>query len=188
MVTRTSLWTAAAAVVLLLAPALAGAQANNPTGVAVGYGIGPSTIEDEDGPDATFDGSDLGWNLDIEWRFIEYLAIGMNVTSLGQDTDDVAGTATTIDVDGFGFYLRGYWPVSERVTLHARYGETNYSVDIDPGVGTAFPFNSESAKDFGFGGDYYFNDRFAARFEARWLDGPNKEAGSLITLGLRWQF
>lgn len=163
------------------------AQSNNPTGVGIALGVGASSIEDEDAPGDTFDGSDVGWNLDLEWRFIEYLAIGFNWTTLGEDTDDFNGTQTTIGVDGFGFYLRGYLPVSEKFTLHARYGETNYSVDIDPGVGTAFPFN-DSAKDFGIGADYYLNERLALRLEARWLDGPNKEAGNLTTFGLRWQF
>ncbi|MEO1201704.1 MAG: outer membrane beta-barrel protein [Pseudomonadota bacterium] len=175
---------------LLLAAGVAPAalaQENNPTGFGVALGIGPSRIEDEDAPGDTFDGSDFGWNLDIEWRFIEYIAIGANWTSLGEDTDSFNGTDTTIGVDGFGFFVRGYLPLTSNLTLHARYGETNYSVDIDPGFNTVFPFN-DSAKDFGIGGDLYLNDRLALRLETRWLDGPSQEAGGLTTFGLRWQF
>ncbi|MDJ0919026.1 MAG: outer membrane beta-barrel protein [Woeseiaceae bacterium] len=163
------------------------AQTSNSTGVGVALGIGSSSIEDEDSPGETFDGSDFGWNVDVEWRFIKHLAIGANWTSLGEDTDDVNGTETTIGVDGLGVFLRGYWPVTSEFTLHARYGETSYNVDIEPGFGTVFPF-SDSAKDFGIGGDYYLNDNLAVRIEARWLDGPDKEAGGLTTIGLRWQF
>lgn len=171
---------------LLFAPN-ALAQTNNPTGVGVALGIGLSSIEDEDSPGDSFDGSDFGGNLDVEWRFIEHLAVGFNWTSLGEDTDDFNGTETTIGVDGFGAYVRGYWPVIPKFTLHARYGETSYNVDIDPGIGTVFPF-SDSAKDFGVGGDYYVNESLAVRFETRWLDGPDKETGGLTTIGLRWQF
>ncbi len=163
------------------------AQTNNPTGIGIGLGLGLSSIEDEDAPGDTFDGSDFGWNLDIEWRFVEYVAVGLNWTSLGEDTEDFNAAQTTIGVDGFGAYVRGYWPVTANVTLHARYGETNYSVDIDPGIGSIFPF-SDDAKDFGIGGDYYVNENLAVRVEARWLDGPDKEAGGLTTIGLRWQF
>ena len=163
------------------------AQSSNPTGIGIGLGIGSSSIEDEDAPGDTFDGSDFGWNLDVEWRFIEYVAFGINWTSLGEDTDDFNGAQTTIGVDGFGAYVRGYWPVTPQVTLHARVGETNYSVDIEPGIGTFFPFNDD-ADDFGIGGDYYVNDNLAVRLETRWLDGPDKEAGGLTTIGLRWQF
>lgn len=177
--------------ILVLAAMLAApdalAQTSNPTGVGVALGIGSSSIEDEDSPGDTFDGSDIGWNLDLEWRFIKNLAVGGNWTSFGEDTDNFNGAETTIDVDGFGLFLRGYWPVTPKFTLHARYGETSYNVDIDPGIGTVFPFN-DSAKDFGIGGDYYVNDNLAVRIEARRLDGPNKEAGGLTAIGLRWQF
>lgn len=114
-------------------------------------------------------------------------AVGANWTSLGEDTDNFNGAETTISVDGFGLFVRGYWPVTSKLTLHARYGETSYSVDIDPGVGTVFPF-SDSAKDFGIGADFYVNENLAVRIETRRLDGPNKEAGGLTTIGLRWQF
>ena len=181
----TRLLVAVLAVTVLSGTALA--QENNPTGFGMAFGIGPSSIEDEDAPGDTFDGSDLGWNLDIEWRFIKYLAVGANWTSLGEDTDDFNGVETTIGVDGFGAFLRGYLPVTPNLTLHARYGETNYSVDIDPGVNTVFPF-SDNATDYGIGGDYYFSDHLALRIEARWLDGPNQEAGGLTSIGLRWQF
>ena len=178
----------ATALLFTLAASDARAQAENPTGFAFSLVYGISSIEDEDAPGDTFDGSDVGWNLDAEWRFVEYVAIGFNAISLGEDSDFFNGDDTTIGVDGFGFYLRGYWPVTDRVTLHARYGETNYDVDIDPGVGTAFPFNSQDAKDVGVGADYYINDNVAIRFEARWLDGPNKEQGGLTGIGIRWQF
>lgn len=178
----------ALALLLVIAAPAARAQADNPTGVAVSLVYGISNIEDEDGPGDSFDGNDLGWNLDLEWRFVKYLAAGFNVLSLGEDNDFFNGEDTTIGVDGFGFYLRGYWPVTDRVTLHARYGETNYDVDTTNGFGTTFPFNSQDAKDFGIGGDYYFSDKLSLRFEARWLDGPNKEQGGLTGVGLRWQF
>ncbi len=178
-----------AVVALMLAAAQPGwAQSENPTGVAATYSFGTTTIEDDDAPGDTFRGRDTGWNLDLEWRFLEYLAFGFNVTSFGEDTDFFNGEDTTIGVDGFGFFVRGYWPVTDNVTLHARYGETNYDVDSSPGFGTTFPFNSQDAKDFGIGGDYYFTEKFALRLETRLLDGPNKEAGSLTSLGLRWQF
>ena len=185
--TITGLWLALLLPAAMLMAAEARAQANNPTGIGVALGMGSSSIEDEDAPGDTFDGSDFGWNLDVEWRFIEHLAIGLGRTSLGEDTDDFNGAETTIGVEGFGLFLRGYWPVSPSVTLHARYGETSYSVDIDPGIDTAFPFN-DSAKDFGIGGDVYLNDNLALRVETRWLDGPNQEFGGLTAVGLRWQF
>ena len=173
------------AVILLAPDALA--QTGNSTGVGIAIGIGPSNIEDEDSPGDRFDGSGFGWNLDVEWRFIEHLAVGVSWISLGEDTDNFNGADTTIGVDGFGPFVRGYWPVTPKLTLHARYGETSYNVDIEPGIGTIFPF-SESAKDFGIGGDFYVNENLAIRGEVRWLDGPDKEAGGLTTIGLRWQF
>lgn len=163
------------------------AQENNTTGIGIAFGVGPSTIEDEDGPGDTFNGRGFGWNFDFEWRLIENLAIGFNVTDFGDDTDFFNGQETRLEVDGFGFYLRGYLPVSPTLTLFARYGETSYNVDADPGVGTTFPFN-DSAKDFGVGGDYYFNENLSLRLETRLLDGPSQESGSLTTIGLRWQF
>ncbi len=163
------------------------AQENNSTGVGVALGIGSSSIEDEDAPDDRFDGSDFGWNLDVEWRFFKHVAVGANWTSFGEDTDDFNGAETTIGIDGFGFFVRGYLPVTPRLTLHTRYGETSYNVDIDPGIDTVFPLN-DSANDFGIGGDFYINDHLAVRFEARWLDGSNQETAGLTTLGLRWQF
>ena len=178
---------ASLSLIVLSAAHNATAQETNPTGFGAALGIGVSGIEDEDAPGDTFDGSDIGWNVDLEWRFIENLSLGMNFTSLGEDSDDFNGADTTIGVDGFGFFVRGYLPVSSNLTFHARSGETNYSVDIDPGFDSFFPF-SDSAKDFGFGGDYYLNENFAVRLETRWLDGPNQEAGSLTTIGMRWQF
>ena len=163
------------------------ADTDEQTGIGIALGLGPSNIEDEDAPGDTFDGDDLGWNVDVEWRFIRHLAVGVNWTSLGEATDDFNGTETTIGVDGIGLYVRGYLPVTSRLTLHARYGETNYNVDIDPGTDTLFPF-SDSAKDLGIGGDYAVNENLAVRLEARWLDGPSQEAGSLASIGLRWQF
>ena len=182
---RSSFWLPVLAVLLIAPNAVA--QTNNPTGIGVALGIGSSSIEDEDAPGDTFDGSDFGWNLDLEWRFIENLAVGVNWISLGEDSDSLNGTETTIGVDGFGAYVRGYLPVTKRITLHARYGETNYNVDIDPGIGSVFPF-SDSAKDFGAGGDFNFTENLAVRVEVRWLDGPDQEAGGLTTIGLRWQF
>lgn len=161
------------------------AQENNPTGIGVAIGIGASNFEDEDAPGDTFEGRDFGWNLDVEWRFIKHLAIGANFTFLGEDTDDFNGARTTIGVNGFGLYLRGYWPVTPSVTLHARYGDTGYNVDIEPGADSFF---LDSARDYGVGGDFFLNDNIALRFETRWLDGPRQEAGGLTTIGLRWQF
>lgn len=170
----------------LLVP-VALAQTNNSTGVGVALEIGSSSIKDEDSPGDTFDGSGFGWNLDVEWRFIKHLAVGANWISLGEDTDNFNGAETTISVDGFGLFVRGYWPVTPNLTLHARYGETSYNVDIEPGIGTVFPFTN-SAKDFGIGADFYFNDNLAGRIETRRLNGPDQEAGGLTTIGLRWQF
>lgn len=172
--------------VILFAPDVM-AQTSNPTGFGMSLGIGSSRIQDEDSPGDTFDGSGFGWNMDFEWRFIEYLAAGGSRTSLGEATDNFNGAETTISVDGYGLYIRGYLPVTQKLVLHARYGETSYSVDIEPGAGTVFPFNS-SAKDYGVGGDYYVNDNLAIRIEARRLDGPSQEEGALTTIGLRWQF
>ncbi len=186
--TRTRYRTAAIAAILLFAAQPGWAQSANPTGVAATYSFGTTTIEDDDDPGDRFRGRDKGWNLDLEWRFLEYLAFGLNVTSFGEDTDFFNGQDTTISVDGLGLFVRGYWPVTDSVTLHARYGATSYDVDTDNGFGTTLGINSQDAKDFGIGGDYYFSDKFALRFETRMLDGPNKEAGSLTSLGLRWQF
>ncbi len=108
--------------IVLFAVHNATAQENNPTGFGIALGIGASGIEDEDSPGDTFDGNDIGWNVDLEWRFIEYAAIGFNFTSLGEDSDDFNGANTTIGVDGFGFFVRGYLPVTPNLTFHARYG------------------------------------------------------------------
>lgn len=170
--------------VALLA-AKASAQEANPTGFGIAFGLGTTTIEDQDGPDNRFDGEGFGTNLDIEWRFIRYLAIGMNFTSLGEDTDLFNGVDTKIEVRGFGVFVRGYLPVSPNFTLFARFGDTSYNANLDPGGSSFF---TSSALDFGFGADYYFNDNLSLRGEARWLDGSRQEAGSITTLGVRWQF
>ncbi|MEL6369032.1 MAG: hypothetical protein AAFQ16_13850, partial [Pseudomonadota bacterium] len=65
-------------IVLLSLCATAAAQEANPTGFAFSLGFGPSTIEDVDGPGDEFGGGDIGWNFDVEWRFIEYVALGIN--------------------------------------------------------------------------------------------------------------
>ncbi len=166
---------------------LADGPNDNDTGIVISAGIGVSSIEDEDAPGDTFDGSGTAINVDIEWRFLRNLSVGMTVGTLGEDTDDFNGAETTIEVDTFGFFLRGLLPVGERVTLHARYGLTSYSVDIDPGFNSIFPF-SDDADDFGIGIDYAFSDSAAIRLETRILDGDNQESGGLTTIGLRWQF
>lgn len=169
----------------LLLSGHATAQEANPTGLALLFGVGPTTIEDEDGPGETFDGSDTGWNLEMEFRIHEYFAFGFNRTSFGQDTDLFNGTDTTIEVDGSGYFVRGYLPVTPRLTLSARYGETFYDADLEPGGGS---FLFDAAKDYGIAADVYFTDHLALRAEGRLLDGDNQEAGSIATMGLRWQF
>ncbi|MEO1319544.1 MAG: outer membrane beta-barrel protein [Pseudomonadota bacterium] len=161
------------------------AQDDSTRGFAFLFGIGPTTIEDEDGPDDVFDGSDTGWNLEVEYRFSTYFALGVSRTSFGEDTDFFNGADTNIEVDGTGYFIRGYLPVSDRFTLSARFGETAYDADVEPGGGNFFP---DSAIDFGGAADFSINERLAFRLEHRLLDGDRQEEGSITTIGLRWQF
>ncbi len=161
------------------------AQQNDTRGFALLYGVGPTTIEDEDGPGDVFDGSDTGWSLEVEYRFSVYFGLGLNRTSFGEDTDFFNGTDTTIEVEGTGYFLRGYLPVSDRVTLSLRFGETAYDADVDPGFGT---FLFDNAIDYGIAGDFNFNESLALRLEHRILDGERQEEGSITTIGVRWQF
>ena len=174
---------------LALASLAVGARADvpeNDTGVSLTLLAGSSSIEDRDGID-TFDGSDLGFSLDGEWRFLRYLGLGFSMTDFGEDTDQFNGTATTIGVDGFGFFLRGYLPVNERIVLHARVGGFSYNSDVDPGVTTVFPF-SDSADEWGVGADFRITQGWAVRVEHRELDGDNAEEGSLTGIGVSYQF
>ncbi|MEO0615235.1 MAG: outer membrane beta-barrel protein [Pseudomonadota bacterium] len=161
------------------------AQAYDNHGFAFLFGVGPTTIEDEDGPNDVFDGSDTGWNLEVEYRVSTYFGLGFNRTSFGEDSDFFNGTDTTIEVDGTGYFIRGYLPVSDRVTLSARLGETAYDADVEPGGGNFFP---DSAVDYGVAADFNFNESLALRVEHRLLDGDRQEEGSITTIGLRWQF
>ncbi|MEO0367072.1 MAG: hypothetical protein AAF265_16460, partial [Pseudomonadota bacterium] len=70
------------------------AESENPTGISFAIGIGQSSIQDDDGPGDTFDGSDTGYNIDLEWRFIKYLAIGFNYVDFGKDTEFFNGEDT----------------------------------------------------------------------------------------------
>lgn len=176
-------WLACAA---LAFSAVANAEEND-TGIAFALGYGPTTIEDTDGPGDSFDGSDFGYNFDLEWRIARYFAIGMNFLDLGEDSDQFNGEDTSIGVTGLGFYVRGYLPLDNGWTLNAHFGGTNYSTDIDPGGGTVFPF-SDNADDYGIGVDYSFTDNWSVRLQHRWLDGPSQEFGSLSTIGVRYQF
>ncbi|MEL6948555.1 MAG: hypothetical protein AAGM16_00340 [Pseudomonadota bacterium] len=114
-----------------------------------------------------------------------YFGLGLNRTSFGEDTDFFNGTDTTIEVEGTGYFLRGYLPVSDRVTLSLRFGETAYDADVDPGFGT---FLFDNAIDYGIAGDFNFNESLALRLEHRILDGERQEEGSITTIGVRWQF
>lgn len=161
------------------------AQAYDNHGFAILFGVGPTTIEDQDGPNDVFDGSDTGWNIELEYRIATYFALGFSRTKFGEDTQFFNGADTTIEVDGTGFFFRGYLPVSDRVTLSLRFGETAYDADVEPGTGN---FLFDSALDYGIAGDFNFNESLALRLEHRILDGERQEEGSITTIGLRWQF
>ncbi|MEL7312923.1 MAG: outer membrane beta-barrel protein [Pseudomonadota bacterium] len=164
------------------------AQSTNDTGVGLAVGIGQSRIQDEDGPGDTFDGSDTGYNIDLEWRFIEYLAIGINYVDFGKDTEFFNGEDTTIEVTGNGYYARGYLPLNDRFMLHATLGELSYRSTVNgfqPGF--LLPF-AESATAFGAGADFSLSKHWSLRFDHRWYDGDNREEGAMTTLGIRWQY
>ncbi|MEL7023570.1 MAG: outer membrane beta-barrel protein [Pseudomonadota bacterium] len=164
------------------------AEMENPTGFVVAGTIGRSRIQDQDAPDDTFDGRDFGFNLDLEWRFIENFALGMNIASFGEDSDFFNGEDTTIRVYGFGFYARGYLPINERWTLHGTLGRFAYETESN-GLSTSviLPFTGD-ANTFGAGVDYALNKNWAIRFDQRWFDGADQEEGTLTTIGFRWQY
>lgn len=172
---------------LLSATAQAQGFNDHDTGIVMSAGIGVSSIEDEDDPGDEFDGNGTAFNVDVEWRFLRHVSAGFSVGTLGEDTDEFNGASTTISVDTIGVFIRGLLPIGERVTLHARYGGVHYSVDVDPGITTGFPFGN-NAYDYGVGADFAFNENLALRLETRILDGERKERGGLTTIGLRWQF
>ncbi len=175
-------------VMLLGLYSTATAQEANPTGFAFSLGFGPSTIEDVDGPGDEFDGGDIGWNFDVEWRFIEYVALGMNIATFGEDTDFFNGTDTTIEINGIGLYARGYLPVNDRLLLHATWGSFSYDADVDPNQNFSLLLFDGSADAYGLGADYRLSKNWSARFDHRWYDGQRREAGTLTTLGFRFQF
>ena len=135
----------------------------------------------------TFDGDDVGWYLDLEYRFLGHFAFGMTALDLGETNEFFNGADTRIQVDGFGFYVRAFVPLTDKLTAYARLGEISYDVEIDPGFNSFFPFN-DSATEFGAGLDFGLTDKLALRVEGRILNGDADERGSLTTLGLAYKF
>ena len=169
-----------------LTSAYAFAQTDN-SGFAVTAEIARSEIKDVDGPGDEFDGNDIGWNLDLEWRFNQHIAIGAQYTDFGEDTDFFNSEDSTISVDGFGFYVRGYVPVNDKITLNATLGHFLYDADIDPGT-SDFTIFGEDAVMYGVGADYALDTNWSIRVQYRHFDGEDDEEASLMSIGARYQF
>ena len=163
------------------------AMANSERGFAVAAGFGTTTIEDDDGAGDVFDGSDVGWSFDLEYRFLGHFAFGLTVLDLGETSEPFNGADTRIQVDGAGLYVRAFAPLTDRLTVYARVGEISYEVEIDPGFNSFFPFN-DSAIEYGAGLDFGLTDNLALRLEGRILNGEADERGSLTSIGLAYKF
>ena len=178
--------TSTALVIGALTSAYAVAQTDN-SGFAVTAEIARSEIKDIDGPDDEFNGNDIGWNLDVEWRFNQHVAVGAQYTDFGEDTDFFNGENSTISVDGFGFYGRGYIPVTEKITINATLGHFLYDADVEPGT-SDFTLFGEEAFMYGVGADYALDTKWSIRVQYRQFDGEDDEEASLISIGTRYQF
>lgn len=157
-------------------------HADDSRGFAISAGVGHSTISDDDGAQS-FEGDDIGWSLDLEYRFTAHVAFGLGVFSLGKASDDVDNVATTIEAGGTGLFLRGIIPVSESVEIYARLGRAIYSADIEPAG-----FDLDDGTEIGIGIDVALAEKWAVRLEGRQINGDDDEDGGLATVGVTYRF
>ncbi|MEM8547052.1 MAG: outer membrane beta-barrel protein [Pseudomonadota bacterium] len=157
----------------------------NDSGFAFVGMVGVTELRDEDTSD-TFSGDAEGISVDFEWRILRYLSAGMIITDFGEAEDDFNGQRTTLRADGFGGFVRGMLPVTERFVLHARVGRFAYNTDLEPGGGSSFIF-SEDADFFGVGFDIRTSTRWSIRVEHQEFDGQDRESGRFTGIGFRFQ-
>ncbi|MEM9171680.1 MAG: outer membrane beta-barrel protein [Pseudomonadota bacterium] len=183
-----SIWITLAAAIALAALPTGDASAQiepNDQGFSVAPTIGYAVLRDEDGSEE-FEGDSTAIAVDFEWRLMRYLGLGINVTEFGEAEDEFNGVDTTLEANGFGFFVRGILPVSDYVELYARVGRFAYSTDLTPGGGSSFLFN-EDADEYGVGIDIRTSTRWSIRLEHRELDGEDRESASYTGIGFRFQ-
>lgn len=173
------------AALLVIAITACPAHAKDRKGWGVAAGIGVSKIRDRDSS-GNFNGSDTGYSLEGEYRFTPNFALGLSIFDLGKADDTVNSVPTTIEVDGFGFFVRGIIPVSNTVDIYGRLGRINYEADVTPGGSTGL--FGEDANEIGAGVDIGHGEHFSYRIEGRYFDGPRDESGALFTVGLSYRF
>ncbi len=163
-------------------------HAQDRTGWGVSLGVGPSRIKDTDGADE-FSGASLGTALEVEFRPVPNLALGLGGFSLGRAEDSFGGVDTEIEVRGWEFFGRIIRPVSDTTEIYGRIGVGTYFVDIDPGsIGLEDAIFGSGAVDLGAGVDFGRKNKLAFRLEGRYLIGDDDETGALMFVGFNYLF
>ena len=160
------------------------AAAEEHTGFAVHGGLGASLLRDRD-DEGTFKGSDFGYTLGLEYRFVPRFALGFDYIDLGSASDTVGSEEMEVDVAGLDLYARLVFPVSETVEAYGRLGGVHYWADVVNQAG-GDPFG-EGGISMGGGLDIG-RDTAAFRLQALYINGAHDESGTLVTAGFTLRF
>ena len=175
-------------IIILLLGSTLPVHAQDRTGWGVTLGVGTSRIKDTDGADE-FSGADIGTALEVEYRPVPHLALGLGGFSLGRAEDSFGGVDTEIEVRGWDFFGRIIRPVSDTAEIYGRIGVGTYFVDIDPGsIGLEDAIFGSGSINLGGGVDFGRKEKLAFRLEGRYLLGEKDESGVLMFLGFNYLF
>ena len=150
----------------------------------LGAGIGHTRIDASDYGNS-FDGSDHGYKLFGGYRFNDYFALELAYYDYGEPDDSFGGVDVAIELDGFGGFAVGFYPLNDSFDLMARLGYARY--DIKARAAGISVSNDDDAVAWGFGGDYKLNKRFSIAGEWERL-GLNDGTADMISISGRFHF
>ena len=150
----------------------------------LGAGLGYTRI-DGSNYGISFDGSDHGYKLFGGYRWNDYFGMELAYYDYGEPDDDVHGVDIDIELDGFGGFAVGYYPLHDRFDLMARLGYIRY--DIQARAAGSSASNDDDAVAWGVGGDYKLNSRFSIAGEWERL-GLNDGNADMISISGRFHF
>ena len=172
---------------LVKSTALALAMAVSTTAFAEGYvgaGAGYTKIDIEDSG-VSFDGSDTGWKVFGGYKFNDYFGLEVAYYDFGEPDDKVFGIDIDIEADGYGGFLAGFYPATDKFDLFAKLGVVSYDVKVK-GLGTSVSDDDEAFA-WGVGGSYMLNEKFALAAEWERVEVDDGEL-DMVSLSGRFHF
>ncbi|WP_179957434.1 outer membrane beta-barrel protein [Exilibacterium tricleocarpae] len=172
-----------------LASPLAIAQSND-TGWYLGLGAGRAYLEDDNrlvGVD--FDADDTAMKVYFGYKINQYIAIEGSYADWGEPDDRIGGNKYEADLSGFGGFVMGILPVTDRFDLFAKIGVYLWDAELE-NKRTNLELADEDGYNlgFGFGAGYDLTNNVGIRVEFEAVDADTLDDAYAGTVGIHWQF